>query len=158
MQLSTRIADAGWRRQLPDALVLCRRAVAAALDEAVAGSADGEISLLLTNDREMARLNGEWRGRHRPTNVLSFPVSGDGAGGGDVALGLGTVEREAEAGGKSIADHATHLIVHGVLHLFGYDHDDCDAARIMERREAAALARLGIPDPYAPATEPETRP
>lgn len=118
-------------------------------------------SLLFTTDREIHGLNREWRGRDKPTNVLSFPMLarpellGLGQDGppvllGDVALAYETCAKEAHERGLALGDHAAHLVVHGLLHLAGHDHDisESDAAA-MEALETKALARMGIADPYA---------
>ncbi len=117
-------------------------------------------SLLFTSDAEVHALNREWRGRDKPTNVLSFPMleraellalAKDGPPEllGDIALAHETCAREAAEKGVSLADHAAHLIVHGLLHLAGHDHVECDTqAAAMERLEIAALEKLSIPDPY----------
>ncbi len=131
-----------------------RRAVEAAF--AVAPQAPRspvEISLLLTDDAGMRELNRAWRGLDKPTNVLSFPGSGPSSPEGvrhlgDIALAFETVAREAAEEHKSLADHVAHLIVHGTLHLLGHDHAADEEADAMEALEAAALARLGIADPY----------
>ncbi len=117
-------------------------------------------SLLLTSDEEVHALNREWRGKDKPTNVLSFPMleredllalAQDGPPEmlGDLALAYETCEREAAEKGIALGDHAAHLIVHGLLHLAGHDHVESDAqAEAMEALEIAALAKLGIADPY----------
>ena len=117
-------------------------------------------SLLFTSDEEVHALNREWRGKDKPTNVLSFPMlereelldlaaEGPPEMLGDLALAYGTCEREAAGKGIPLADHAAHLIVHGLLHLAGHDHVESDAqAEAMEALEIAALAKLGIADPY----------
>ncbi len=111
------------------------------------------VSIALLSDAEVRALNKAFRGKDAPTNVLSFPSSAAvHAGGarflGDVALAYETVVSEASAQDKTVFQHAAHLVVHGVLHLAGYDHDgDADAER-METAEGAILARFGIPDPY----------
>lgn len=117
-------------------------------------------SLLFTSDEEVRALNREWRGKDKPTNVLSFPMleraelldlAPDGPPEmlGDLALACGTCEREAAEKGIALGDHATHLIIHGLLHLAGHDHVESDAqAEAMEALEIAALAKLGIADPY----------
>lgn len=118
-----------------------------------------ELSVRLTSDDEIQALNEQWRGKDRPTNVLSFPMADPeelevaGSDGpelmlGDVVLAHGLCAAEAEAKGISIGDHAVHLLVHGTLHLLGYDHGDDEAAAAMEEREVRALARLGIANPY----------
>lgn len=117
-------------------------------------------SVLFTSDAEVHMLNREWRQRDKPTNVLSFPMlereelAELGAQGppemlGDIALAYQTCAREAAEKGVSLADHATHLIVHGLLHLAGHDHVESDAqAEAMEALETRILAKLGIADPY----------
>ena len=115
------------------------------------------VSVALLSDAEVRGLNKAFRGKDTPTNVLSFPSSaamhtggrkGEPLFLGDVALAYETVVSEASAQGKTVLQHAAHLVVHGVLHLAGFDHDgDADAER-MEAAEGAILARFGIPDPY----------
>ena len=123
---------------------------------------DIEISIRLTGDAEVRALNAKWRGKDKPTNVLSFPMVDGGelrciniAGPelllGDIILARGVCETEAADKGLSIEQHATHLIVHGTLHLLGYDHQEEDEAADMEAREVRALQRLGLPDPYEAA-------
>jgi probable rRNA maturation factor len=118
-----------------------------------------ELSVKLSGDEEVRELNAHWRGKDTPTNVLSFPMAeayeleqsdedGPAIMLGDLILARGVCEREAEEKGLSFDQHATHLVVHGTLHLLGYDHAaDADAAD-MEGREVRALARLGIANPY----------
>ena len=117
-------------------------------------------SVLFTSDADVHALNKEWRGKDKPTNVLSFPMLEredllDLAPGGppemlgDIALAAGTCAREAAEKGVPLETHATHLLIHGLLHLAGHDHVDSDAqAEAMEALEIAALAKLGIGDPY----------
>jgi probable rRNA maturation factor len=143
-----------WHAAVTDPEHLCRRAIAAVLArEGVAGGA--EVSVLLTDDAAVRELNRTYRGKDKPTNVLSFPVEGDlpPAPGlpallGDIAVAFETTRREAEAEGKPLADHLAHLLVHGALHLLGYDHEVDDEALRMEARESEILAGLGVPDPY----------
>jgi probable rRNA maturation factor len=133
---------------------LARRAFAAAFAVASDRPRDEvEISLLLTDDAGIRELNRNWRDKDKPTNVLSFPApSVPGMPGsrplGDIALAFETVKREAENEGKTFEDHVTHLLVHGLLHLLGYDHELEAEAEIMEGLEVKALASLGIADPY----------
>ena len=114
----------------------------------------GEVSVLLTTDDEVRVLNRDWRDRDGATNVLSFPaepVPGlpDGAQPlGDLALAWETVAREAEAREVPPLDHAAHLIVHGLLHLMGYDHADGASARVMEALERRAMTAMGLHEPY----------
>jgi probable rRNA maturation factor len=143
---------------------LVRKAAEAAIAESAfpqlnESSRPVELSIRLGGDEEVRQLNAHWRGKDKPTNVLSFPMAeayeleqadedGPAIMLGDIILAHGVVEREAAEKGVSINQHATHLVVHGTLHLLGYDHEaDADAAE-MERREVRALARLGIADPY----------
>jgi probable rRNA maturation factor len=146
------VSDERWRA-LGDVEELARRAVEAAIG--VAGdlpAADVEVSLAFVDDAAVQDLNRDWRGQDKPTNVLSFPAPDPQAPGprllGDVALAYDTVAREAADEAKPLADHAVHLIVHGTLHLLGYDHESDGEAAAMEALEVEALARLGIADPY----------
>jgi len=106
----------------------------------------GGFTILLADDQKLRALNQDFRGKDKPTNVLSFP-GGDGYA-GDIAIAYGVTVKEARAAAKSLADHATHLVVHGVLHLAGYDHERPKDAKVMEPLEVKILARLGIADPY----------
>ena len=129
-----------------------RRAIKAALPEGQPKIAEAELAIVLTDDAAIRELNRQWRGRDQPTNVLSFP-SAPGAGTehlGDIAIAYETMAREAEAEGKPLAHHLSHLTLHGFLHLVGYDHETDTEAEKMERLERDVLASLGIPDPYAP--------
>jgi probable rRNA maturation factor len=134
---------------------LAGRAVAAAFSVADLKVLDNsEVSLLFTDDAAIRRLNAQWRDKDRPTNVLSFPGSdpqGDVYGPllGDIVIARETVLREADDMGIEVADHISHLIVHGLLHLFDYDHQENDEADLMESLEKAILASIDIADPYA---------
>lgn len=145
---------------------LATRAVAAALRGAGfaavvdAASAGLQVSVRLTDDAEVRRLNARYRGQDKPTNILSFPMLDDAAAElaeaaagpeillGDLVLAGETTRREAEAQGLALADHATHLLVHGTLHLLGHDHLDDASADAMEALEIGILAGLGIGNPY----------
>lgn len=152
-QIDVMTGPGDWARII-DLETLVRRAVDAAVAVARAPSPFAlEVSLLLSDDAGVRALNREWRGLDKPTNVLSFPGSSlpspDGIRHlGDIAVAFETVAREADAEGKSIADHLTHLIVHGTLHLLGHDHECDEDAEGMESLEVEALARLGVADPY----------
>jgi probable rRNA maturation factor len=116
--------------------------------------AAGEVSLLLGDDAAITALNRDFRGRDRPTNVLSFPPgeappNPENRFLGDIALAAETILAEAEFQGKSFDQHAAHLVVHGFLHLLGYDHETAPEAEAMEERERVILRALGIADPYA---------
>jgi probable rRNA maturation factor len=134
---------------------LAERAIAAAADRACPDLAPGsEVSLLFTDDAHMRTLNRRYRGKDKPTNVLSLPSAPPLVGRlgpllGDVVLAADTVHREAEAAGLAPNHHLTHLIIHGFLHLIGHDHEDDSEALVMEGLETAILGDLGIADPYA---------
>lgn len=151
------VTGGNWRDVLPDAERLTRQAALAAWRvgrKENANTAPEEISIVLTDDAAVRALNRDHRGQDVPTNVLSFGIAPDATEDrqprllGDVVLAYETVNREAAAQGKSVADHFRHLVVHGVLHLRGYDHDTEEEAEIMERIETRLLAGLGITDPY----------
>jgi probable rRNA maturation factor len=145
-------------------LPLARKAAEAAIAEsAFPDLADNErsveISVTLTGDEEVRALNAKWRGKDKPTNVLSFPMADEHDLAranvssaelllGDIVLARGVCEAEAADKGVSVEDHATHLMVHGTLHLLGYDHHEDGEANDMESREVRALKRLGISNPY----------
>jgi probable rRNA maturation factor len=133
---------------------LIERAVEAALTTTKPPlAADSELSLLFTDDAHVQRLNQRYRGKNSATNVLSFPAppAAPGMFGpllGDLVLAEETIAREAAAGELAFDDHLAHLIIHGLLHLLDYDHDDDAEASVMEGLETAILDRLGIADPY----------
>jgi probable rRNA maturation factor len=139
------VAEPGWRRVAGLGARL-RRAAGLALERG--GHTDGAFTLLLADDTRLQALNRAFRAQDKPTNVLSFPARRTDYL-GDVALAYGVARREAREQKKPFADHATHLVVHGVLHLLGYDHETARAAKIMEPLEVAILSELGIGDPYA---------
>ena len=155
------VEDPAWADALADPEKLTRRAAAAALKAAEAAAllpASPEVSVVLASDARVQSLNRDYRGCDRPTNVLSFghfeqPASAPVPEGtplllGDVVLARETLLREAGDQGKRPDHHLSHLVVHGVLHLLGYDHqNDGDAGR-MEALEREILAALGVPDPY----------
>ncbi len=152
--LDIEVEAEGWDA-VPGLDALCRRAAEAALAALPDGpSGDLGATLLLADDAALRALNRDFRGQDKATNVLSFPApAGPAVAGrprhlGDLALGFETVARESLDEGKTLADHAAHLVVHGVLHLLGHDHGTDREADAMEGIEVAALARLGIPDPY----------
>ena len=126
-------------------------ALTRALEAAAAAEMqEGALAVLLSDDAAIAALNQQFRNKAGPTNVLSFPPGGAEEGFlGDIALAAETIAREAENQGKSFVHHASHLVVHGFLHLLGYDHIQPEDAERMEARERAILAELGIEDPYA---------
>jgi len=131
---------------------------AARTESHVALAPSTEVSLLFCDDARIRELNREWRGLDKPTNVLSFPASeptrlSQAPLLGDIAIAFETVERESIDEQKSFADHLSHMVVHGFLHLVGFDHEIDGDAEVMEDAERRALARLGVADPYA-ATVP----
>ncbi len=154
--IAVAIPCAAWRETVPGAAAIVRKAARAALAVGRPAIGGAEISVVLTDDGEIARLNRDFRHKDGATNVLSFPCD-DAAGPdgatmlGDVVLACETVAREARARGIAPADHLAHLVVHGVLHLLGHDHAADDEARRMEALEIAILARLGVADPYRQA-------
>ena len=152
----------GWSDALSDPEALVTEAACAALAAACPDLGPATVSLLLAGDQAVSALNRDWRGKDGPTNVLSFPATDTLAGEvpepefdgvplelGDIALAFETCQREAIEQLKTLADHTTHLTVHGVLHLLGYDHVVEAEAERMEALETRILAGLGIADPYA---------
>ena len=147
-----------WDRRI-DWPALARSAVHAAVAQSRhAGLSDSEVSVKFTSDDEVRGLNAAWRGKDVATNVLSFPMA-DEAGLadaqllGDIVLAYGNCAAEAAEKEVAIETHAAHLVVHGTLHLLGYDHETSGAAaELMEQTERAALASIGIADPYEVAT------
>ena len=148
VSIDMRIDADAWPAELPDAEALAGGALNAAFGLA---RVEGEVALLLTDDAAMHALNRDWRGKDKPTDVLSFPADPVEAPFlGDIAIGFGVASQDAAARGISLADHLSHLIIHGYLHLIGYDHIEDTEAREMEELEVRALATLGIADPYSP--------
>jgi probable rRNA maturation factor len=174
IRIAVGIEKSGWNRALPDAAKIGRQAARRALKAALAsGLARGprlarqktlQLSLVLENDAAVRNLNRDFRGKDKPTNVLSFaalddaPLEKTRKGArlptdtpiylGDIILALETLKSEAKAQRKSLRQHYTHLVVHGVLHLLGFDHMRASDARRMEDLERVVLAGLGWPDPY----------
>jgi len=148
------IASARWTTSLRTPAAIVRRAAKAAL-ESHGPKGASEFTILLTTDAAVRALNATFRGKDKATNVLSFPADAPAVKGqpralGDIALAYGVLVREAKDEGKTLKAHLSHLVVHGVLHLLGYDHGHDEDAVTMERLEKKILARLGIADPYAP--------
>jgi probable rRNA maturation factor len=134
--------------------VFARQAIAAAVVESGVKLRRGvEVSVHLVDDAAIRSINAQWRAKDSPTNVLSFPAVDssrlpEARLVGDILIAFETVAREAEDDGKSFADHYRHLVIHGFLHLLGFDHLEAEAAEAMEAVERRALARLGVADPY----------
>ena len=146
--IEVEVEDAAWTAALPDAAAVAERAAKAAL-----GTVQGGLVVLLTHDDTIRDLNARFRDRDRATNVLSFPAAemplpGRAPHLGDLVLAYGVCAAEAEAQGKTLGDHLSHLTVHGVLHLLGRDHESEPEAEEMEAEERTILASLGVADPY----------
>lgn len=156
-------ADEDWDSSHPWKPLVRKAAEAAIAESGYPALTDSdrpvEISVTLTGDKQVQALNAKWRGKDKPTNVLSFPMADEldlkratvaerELLLGDIVLARGVCEREARENGVQFQEHATHLIVHGTLHLLGYDHLRDDEAAEMEAREVRALNRLGIANPY----------
>ncbi len=145
----------GWQARHEAIAEAAERAARAVLDDRGAGEdhADYEISIVMADDAFIRELNRNWRNIDKPTNVLSFPADDADDHGprmlGDVVLAHETIAREALASGTPMLDHVTHLIIHGTLHLLGFDHESEQEAGEMEALESRLLARLGIADPHA---------
>lgn len=182
VEILVSVEHSAWEDALPDLEALVLRAAETALAGAVADdlyeipTGPAEMSVVLADDATVRELNRAYRGKDKPTNVLSFALFADADEGrpteshgedgeghaetvaqappppvllGDVILAYETVARESAEQGKPLAAHLSHLVVHGVLHLIGYDHIADDEADDMESLETGILAKLGIPDPYA---------
>lgn len=150
-RVAVSLIDGQWRRAVRAPVRRARAAGRATLLRA--GASGACCSVALADDARVQALNLTFRGRDKPTNVLSFaaglvPIPERSRFLGDVILARQTIVTEARDQGKSVADHLTHLVVHGVLHLLGHDHEDAQAAREMEGLEVEILAALGVPDPY----------
>lgn len=155
--------SAEWKRASRTPAAICKRAAIAAL-EAVAArrkpkGAIVELAVVLTSDAAVKKLNALYRGKNKPTDVLSFPAWAGADPNdareailGDVVIARGVAARDAGSENKTLDEHLAHLAVHGVLHLLGYDHESDDDARAMERLEISVLKSLGIPDPYVART------
>ncbi|MBI1212483.1 MAG: rRNA maturation RNase YbeY [Alphaproteobacteria bacterium] len=147
LEIAIAIEHAAWKKKWPQA----KRDIAALLRKAAArdelrGAQGGVVSVVLANDETLQRLNRQFRRRNKPTNVLSFPDSVEPFGG--IAVAYQTVLREAGEQNKKFVNHAKHMILHGFLHLLGYDHILKRDARLMEGIEIAILSGLGIPNPF----------
>jgi len=145
--IEVEVEDEAWAVAIVDV-----EAVVVTAAEAALGTVAGAVTILLADDATVRDLNARFRGKDRPTNVLSFPAAPmPGVAReplGDIVLAYGTCASEAEAQTKSLADHLRHLVVHGVLHLLGRDHENDAEAEAMEAEEREILAGLGVADPY----------
>jgi probable rRNA maturation factor len=143
--IEVEIESEGWTAALADVEARVRAAAVGTL-----GTVEGDVVVLLSDDAAVRDLNARFRDKDRPTNVLSFPAAESAFPHlGDIVLAYGVCAAEAEVQGKTLADHLSHLVVHGVLHLLGRDHEDDAEAEEMEAEEREILAALGVADPYA---------
>lgn len=156
LDLALTVEDPRWEEAIPVLDALVDRVVRTTLE--MAGEQDPvEVSVVLTTDAAVRDLNREYRGKDKPTNVLSFAsrdqdmpqLPGEPEVLGDIIVAFETTQAEAAEQEKSFSDHFSHLLVHGTLHLLGFDHQDEEEAGEMEALEVEILARLGISDPYA---------
>ena len=144
VQIDIAIEDTIWSELGLDLGALSRKSIDIACS--ISGQSEGELSLAFVNDARIQVLNRDYRDKDKATNVLSFPM--DGLLLGDIILARETIVSEAQAQGKNLSDHLSHLIVHGFLHLLGYDHlNETDAAK-MESVEITVLSQMGIDNPY----------
>ena len=158
IEIAISLRDSAWSTALPDAAAVARRAALAALDAADAMPDAVELGVVLADDSFVRTLNRTWRGEDRATDVLSFPIHEQPGLAlepaaqplmlGDVVLARETVERDSAAAGVLLADRVSHLVVHGVFHLLGHDHDEPVAERRMRALETRTLLALGLSDPY----------
>ncbi len=166
------IETESWQQALPTVERVVERAAAATFSQATRGGGHWQTAILLADDATLRDLNRRFRGQDKATNVLAFPAHEDSARyadpavespiiagdepqqWGDVALAFETVAREAAEQDKSLADHLSHLVTHGLLHLLGHDHQDSAAALRMEALEREILWQIGVADPYAAEDRP----
>ncbi len=161
LRLALEIEDPRWTEALPNAAELLERALRLALADVGDGTRIIEVGVRLVDDGTIQALNRDWRGRDKPTNVLSFPLGDPGPVDdpdfpwliGDIVMSFDTVRAESIRDGKSLEHHVVHLAIHAALHLLGHDHEDEGEAEAMEAAEVILLAGLGIPDPYLPTAE-----
>ena len=147
VDLDLRVAEPEWAENLTDLEAICQRALDAG---AAQKGAVGEVAVLLTDNAEIQDLNRDWRGKDKPTDVLSFPADPMNKPFlGDIAIAIGVTQDDARTRDLSLDQHLSHLLIHGLLHLLGHDHKDDTEAAEMEALEIAALASLGWPDPYS---------
>lgn len=159
LDLDVIVRDEGWHAAIANVVDICRASAGAAFAAGVSKPVAAEAALVLADDAFVATLNQEYRNKSGPTNVLSFAALDDdgpevpsGTGApvmlGDIIVARETTEREADEAGVGIEHHLRHLVVHGMLHLLGYDHLEDDDAEEMETLEIQVLEAMGVPDPY----------
>lgn len=158
LSISFLIEDDAWKPLLAKERAFFRKALKTAFSHLYLPKKKFNVAVLLTNDASVQRLNKEYRGKDKPTNVLSFPQQEDlneilAANDndlelGDIVLAHQTIKAEAKEQKKTMKDHTTHLLVHGLLHLCGFDHVTDEDAKEMEKAEIAILAKLKIKNPY----------
>jgi probable rRNA maturation factor len=159
LSLALEIEDPRWTEALPDAADLLEKAIRLALADVGDDNRTIEVGVRLVDDGTIQGLNRDWRGRDKPTNVLSFPLGDPGPVDdpdfpwliGDIVMSFDTVTAESIRDGKSLEHHVAHLAIHAALHLIGHDHENDAEAEAMEATEVKLLAGLGIPDPYLSA-------
>lgn len=141
------ISDKKWLNLVENTEAVIMAAVSSVRDES-GEPQPGELSIALVSDTDIQELNHTYRDKDKPTNVLSFPAIGPAPIMGDIIIARETVIREAQEKQISVKDHLQHMVIHGYLHLSGYDHETESDAQIMESLEIRALARLGVANPY----------
>ena len=161
VEIDVRIETRDWTVAVPDVLGICQQTARSALVVGAPATDAAEMGIVLTDDETIARLNGRFRGNDAPTNVLAFATESGGPDGwpavpvgvprllGDVVVAYETATAEARMAQKTLDHHLRHLVVHGVLHLLGHDHQTDAEADRMEALEIVILGRLGVDDPYA---------
>jgi probable rRNA maturation factor len=162
LRLALEIEDVRWNAALPNAAELIDKAVSLALVDIDTAGRTVEVGIRLVDDGTIQSLNRDWRGRDKPTNVLSFPLGDPGPVTdpdfpwliGDIVMSYDTVTAEAIRDTKPLEHHVVHLAIHATLHLIGHDHEDEAEADAMEAAEIRLLAGLGIPDPYGVPAPP----
>jgi probable rRNA maturation factor len=156
LRLALEIEDPRWVAALPNVAELLEKAIALALADVDDAGRTIEVGVRLVDDGTIQGLNRDWRGRDKPTNVLSFPLGDPGPVSdpdfpwliGDIVMSFDTVTAESIRDAKPLEHHVVHLAIHATLHLIGHDHEDEAEADVMEAAEVKLLAGLGIPDPY----------
>lgn len=148
IELSLQVEHAAWKQAWPHAAKDIRALLAAVRPRAAfpRGMKAGVVAVVLSNDKRLQGLNAQFRGKDKPTNVLSFPEPDEPFGG--IVMAFETIRRESREQGKSLINHSKHMILHGFLHLLGHDHQKPREARLMEQLEIAILSDLGIQNPY----------